>query len=204
MKTLARVVCVTGCWLMACGTTSIVSTWRSPEHRGSLSFRSVVVIAAVKSPATRRVMEDQLVKRLNVPAIASYRLAGRDSIYEHGPVDGPLRELIRDGRFDGAIVMRLAAVDRETSWVPGRWMGPYWGWRGWGMWDPGHYDTDTYVRMETNVYSLPDEQLIWAASSQTVNPANISQLTEATMDAVVSELKKQGLLRGRRPIAARE
>lgn len=185
-----------GCSLAACSTTSIVSTWKDPELT-RLSFREVVVVAVTKSPVTRRVMEDQLVSRLRVRAVASYTLS------KAPPIEEELHDLIGQKGYDGAVVMRLVSVDREAQWVPGTWAGPYWGW-GWGsmggMFDPGHYTYDTNVRMETNVYSLPDEKLVWAATSRTVNPASVDELVDETLDAIAKELRRQGLV-GRRPLA---
>lgn len=188
MKTLTKIVCVTGLVLAACSTTSIVSTWKRPDV-SKIAFNRVVVIAATRDPATRRAVEDQLVGRLKGRAVSSYTLTPQ------GPVDDELHALILQRQFDGAIVMRVSAIEREADWVPGTWSGPYYGYGAMDYWgDPGHYETNTNVRVETNVYELPGEQLIWAASSKTVNPKNVKELIDETVDVVAKELKKQGLV----------
>lgn len=180
MSSLARIAVLSGV-LAGCTSTWLGSTWQSPAI-STLTFERVVVIAHTKGEAARRSMEDQLVSRSSFPAVASYKLSAT------APVEDELHELVLKGNFDGAIVMRVVAVDREADWVPGTWIGPYWGSFGWGMFDPGYYEIDTYVRVETNMYTLPDEQLVWAASSSTVNPASVKQLVNQTVDKVAREL----------------
>jgi hypothetical protein len=173
--------------LAGCSTTSVVSSWRGPGLE-KLAFNRVVVIASARTEATRRVMEDQMVRRLEVPAVASYTLSPKP------PVEDELHEFVMRGQFDGAIVIRVVSVRREAEWVPGTWIGPYYGSYGWGMFDPGHHELETVVRVETNVYALPEEQLIWAATSRTANPASVDHLVDETLEAISRELKRQGLL----------
>jgi hypothetical protein len=167
--------------LAGCTSTWIGATWQSPTLT-TQRFERVVVIAHAKGEAERRSMEDQLVRRLSVPAVPSYALSAQP------PQEEQLHELVLAGNFNGAIVMRVAGVHREADWVPGTWIGPYWGSFGWGMFDPGYYEIDTYVRVETNMYTLPDEELVWAASSSTVNPTSLKQLVNETIDKVAREL----------------
>lgn len=189
MTALARIAVLSGL-LAACSSTWVASTWKSPAL-DTLTFERVVVIAHTKGEAARRTMEDQLVSRLSVPAVASYRLSAKP------PVEDQLHELVLGGQFNGAIVMRVVAVEKEADWVPGTWIGPYWGAFGWGMFDPGYYELNTWVRVETNMYSLPDEQLVWAASSSTENPISVKQLVNETVDRVAKELPLQRLVRPR-------
>jgi hypothetical protein len=187
MKTLPQLACVCAAVLAACATTAIVSTWKKPGL-STISFQNIVVVAGASDPSTRRKAEDRLVQRLRIPAVASYTLTAA------GPVDQELRGLVRKGNFDGAIVVRVIAVEKESVWVPGTSSGPYYGQLGWPMSDRGYMATDTYVRVETNVFRLPDEELLWAASSKTVNPTGLNEVIDETIDAVAAELKKQGLI----------
>lgn len=204
MKTTSRLVPFFAVLVLAsCSSTQLLSTWKRPDVR-EINFQRVVVIAAAKDPAIRRAVEDQLVSRLRGPAVSSYTLSP-----DAPPVDDELHALIQQGNFDGAIVMRLASIDRETEWVPGTWSGPYYGYGYgygtmdyWGMSDPGHYETSTVLRIETNVYELPSEQLIWAASSKTTNPKNLKQLVNETIEVISKQLKKERLI-SEKPLAAR-
>ena len=52
-------------------------------------------------------------------------------------------------------------------------MWGYWGY-GWGaVYDPGYLQADTVVTLESNVYSVPREELLWSSRSETISPSSI-------------------------------
>jgi hypothetical protein len=54
--------------------------------------------------------------------------------------------------------------------------------------------TDTIVNIETLVYDLKANKLIWAAKSQTTNPERVDTLIKELVSAAAAEMKKQGLV----------
>jgi hypothetical protein len=78
--------------------------------------------------------------------------------------------------------------------VPGTYAGPYWAFGGWPMYDYGYVQTDTVVRVDTNIYSVPDNRLVWASASKTFNPGSARKLVDSVAKAVAKEMKKEGLV----------
>jgi hypothetical protein len=86
---------------------------------------------------------------------------------------------VKQEGFDGAVIMRPVAVDKETSYVPGQAyvvpshygsMWGYWG-TGWGYaYDPGYVKQDQIVSVEGNVYSVADDKLVWPAAPRRTIP----------------------------------
>ena len=77
--------------------------------------------------------------------------------------------------------------------------GPYWGGYygyGWGgAWGTGtDIRTDTIVTVETLVYSLKQNKLLWAGQSKTTNPSNVDSFVKELAAGAVREMKKVGLL----------
>jgi hypothetical protein len=172
----------------SCATTTILSTWKKPGV-SQLSFQKVVVIVPVRDGAMRRSAEDRLVAALApTPAVPSYQV-----LTKPGSTDDELKAAVKAGGFDGALVMRVASVDRETTWVPGSYAGPYYTYGAWGWYDRGYTRTDTYVQVETNIYALPQEDLIWGATSRTVNPSGLQNLIAEVTDSLRDELQNEGL-----------
>jgi ABC-type uncharacterized transport system auxiliary subunit len=68
--------------LVGCGpSTEIVKTWQEPTATLTRSpDNKALVIAMVKDETSRRVIEDQLVKRMNGNAVASYTLLTADML----------------------------------------------------------------------------------------------------------------------------
>ena len=139
-------------------------------------------------------MEDRLAEK--VPnSVQSYRLeqSGRSSD------SAAIRRKFADMGFDGAVIMKVADVDANyvytsgTYWGPSRYgFGYSWG-NAWGYpYDPGY--PDRIVTLETQVYSLGDDRLIWAGRSETTNPRSVGKLTDSVIKHVMKALHNDGLL----------
>jgi hypothetical protein len=50
------------------------------------------------------------------------------------------------------------------------------------------------VSIETLIYSLNNDKLLWAGTSRTSNPAGLSSLVDEVADAVAREVVKEGLI----------
>ena len=103
--------------------------------------------------------------------------------------------------------MRPVSKDKRTTYNPGTWMNPYystfWGYYGYGwgsMYIPGSVEQDTIIVVETTIYSIPRNQLVWAAVSETKNPKTLQRFVEDLVKESVKELHKQGLARGHRQV----
>jgi len=171
--------------LAACGSTTVLSSWKAPGPPPT--FHKMLVVAASKDPSLRRAAEDDFAAR-NANVTPSYQVIPENEI---GNAEA-IRARVKAGGFDGAVVMRVTSVDKEQSWVPGGWGYSYWPG---GLWaEPGYMQTDTRVRVETNVYSVPDDRLVWSSATQTVNTASVRSLVKDTAVAVDKEMRKQGFV----------
>jgi hypothetical protein len=104
--------------------------------------------------------------------------------------------------------MRAVGTEKEISSSPGGyyWGAPYYGsfWGtgyygyGWGaVYDPGYIRTDTIVKVETLIYDMKTDKLVWAGLSQSTNPDRVDTLIKELVAAAAAEMKKQGLIRAR-------
>jgi hypothetical protein len=100
----------------------------------------------------------------------------------------------------GVVVMRPVLVDKEISSRPtnsGPMYGGFWGGyygHGWGSAYGGEIRTDTIVVIETLVYGLRENKLLWAGQSKTRNPRDVNRLVEDTAAQVARELERLGLI----------
>jgi hypothetical protein len=73
--------------------------------------------------------------------------------------------------------------------------GGYWV----GMWPtvyaPGYTVTDTLVSVETRVYSVPQDKLLWSGKSVTTNPTKVDSFVKELSEKTAGELQKAGLLK---------
>jgi len=63
------------------------------------------------------------------------------------------------------------------------------------MYIPGTSEQVTVVVVETTIYSVPRNQLLWAAVSETTNPKQLQSFVEDLVKQSVKEMQKQGLAR---------
>ena len=167
--------------LFSCGpSTKIVKTWMEPGASVSQSpSNKTLVISMVKDETSRRVIEDQLVKRLEGKGVASYTIVTTDLLKTAN--EATLKQKLTDGQFTHVLLMRLADVEKETSYVPGTTTGFYGGYGryygyGAGMYSsPGYYTTDKNYFVETIVYSVSPDKLLWTGTTKTVNPSKIDK-----------------------------
>lgn len=187
--------------LVSCGpSTKLEKSWVEPGASVSASASNkTLVIAMVKDETSRRVIEDHLVKRIGSQAVSSYTLISTDMLKE-GSEQG-LTKVISDGKFTHILLMRLADVEHETSYVPGTTTsfyggyGRYYGY-GAGMYStPGYYTTDKNYFVETTVYSTNPDKLIWTGTTKTVNPSKMEKAVNDIADAVAEKMKSDGFLK---------
>lgn len=188
----ALALCLAG----ACHSTQVAATWSEPTAR-PLSFHRSVTVFASKSETYRRTMEDKMAAQFP-NAVPSYRVLGSTDVNDANAV----RKVLADSGFDGAIMMHVAQVENEVNYTPSAYyygapyasFAGYWG-SAWGYpYDPGYYTTDVVVSVETEIYSLKNDKLIWAARTETTNPDSAEKLGSSVIKHVKHQLKKDGLL----------
>ncbi|HWM67181.1 MAG TPA: hypothetical protein VNO35_11410 [Steroidobacteraceae bacterium] len=192
-----------GWWcLTACVSTTFTSTWKAPDVEPvNPTGKTVAAVFVSSDEGRRRVAEDVLVRKLNergAHGIAAYTLIPTEQLRDMNAVHTRLAQ----AGVEGVVVMRVIGKSQQISYTPSvatfppyyRRLSGYWGY-GWGaVYEPGYLRTDTLVSVETLVYSLEKDALLWAGTSRTTNPSNIDRFVDELADAVGTEMTKQGLL----------
>jgi hypothetical protein len=185
---------------VSCGpSTEIVKTWREPGATvNAAEPNKVLVIAMVKDETSRRVIEDELVKRIKTKSVVSYSILPPEVLKEGN--DEVLNQKLSEGKFTHILMMRLADVEKDTYYVPGTTTGYYGGYGrfygyGAGFYsDPGYYTTDKNYFVETTVFSVNPNKLIWTGTTKTVNPSKIEKTVNDIADVVADKMKSDGFL----------
>jgi hypothetical protein len=202
-KALKLLALLSAVLLSACAST-FSTTWKDPKAT-PLEFKSqkVVAIVLIKDPSTRRLAEDRLAQQ-----IAAYGAQGRP-LYSMLPDantsnEQETRAALEAAGVKGAIVMRPIAVDRDvkiTEPYEDQSYASFWGgYYGYGMslsFSTGSSEPTVKEKMtvyvETLVYSLKQNKLVWGGRSKTVDPDTLAELIQTLSKATVLELKREGL-----------
>ena len=187
--------------LVSCGpSTKIEKSWMEPGASVSPSgSNKTLVVAMVKDDTSRRVIEDQLSKRIGSGAVSSYTIVSSEML--KGASEDALKQKVTEGNFTHILLMRLADIEKETSYVPGTTTsfyggyGRYYGY-GAGMYStPGYYTTDKNYFVETTVYTVNPDKLVWTGTTKTVNPSKLDKAVNEIADAISEKMKKDGFLK---------
>ncbi|HEX5055474.1 MAG TPA: hypothetical protein VFX02_03150 [Gammaproteobacteria bacterium] len=183
--------------LSAC-TSTFVSSWRAPDAQ-PLQVGGAKVAAAVMAQdgPSRRMAEDTLAQEISkhgAQGVALYTLVPDTDLSDEGEV----RSELEQAGVAGLVIMRPVGVDKEVvatpsagPTYPGYWGGYHYGWA--NPWPSGIH-TNTIVYVETQVYSLDQNKLVWSGQSKTTNPQQVDNLVEELAAATAKELERQGLL----------
>jgi hypothetical protein len=186
--------------LAACSGTRLSDVWRDPQYSGE-PFHQVAVFVLGSDPAVRRLVEDEVVRRLpmNTRGIGGYGLVP-DA--ERGDIEKAL-ERLRAGGYDGAMIARLVGVDGPTPWATGslkqvpvsyRTLSNYYVNATEEAERSSALSTPTVVRVQMNVYAVASQALVWSAASRTFNPEETRDVAGDVAKVAVEELQKAGLL----------
>jgi hypothetical protein len=190
--------------LAGCAGTTFQSTWKAPDA-GPLGFAGQKVVAMVVVPdeATRRGAEDELAVQLTqrgVEGLPSSAVIPANEIKDKDKVKARLEK----AEVAGVVVMHVTNKEQQLSATGATYVGPtysgfYGGFYGWGwnmpMYDPGYVRMETLVYVETLVYSLKQDKLVWAGKSKSTNPTKVDALIKAIIDGAVADMQKAGLVR---------
>jgi len=195
--------------LAGCASTQFISTWRPPDAEpATFANRKVAAVVLSTEESVRRGAELELARLISARGalgVPAYTLVDSAVLKneEHGTAEA--KAAFARAGIAGAVVMRLVGKDQEYSTTPGTvsawgdpfyssFWGGYWGW-GWGMvYTPGTLRTDTKVYIETLIYDLASDQLLWAGKSVTTNPSSAKALLDEVAHSVAQQLRKEKLV----------
>jgi hypothetical protein len=212
---MATTIRIAGAWLAAaalsaCASSAFVSSWQAPDAAPlQVEGSKVAAIVMMSDLSSRRAAEDALVRELDA------RGARGIALYTIAPDANPdnedaVRAALEQAGVAGSVVMRPVRTEKEIVGTATDFGGPlfgprygmFWGgYYGYGWRSPwslrlggGEIRTDTIVSVETLVYSLRQNMLVWAGQSRTTNPGNVDRLVRDTAGQVARELERRGLI----------
>jgi hypothetical protein len=201
MKPFAKrfVLFLLACSLLpaSCATTKMTDVSRDENYRGTI--RKVVVVGIFKESDTRKIFEDEFADRLRargLDAIASRKLVSDAEMPDKDFVIGKIRSF----GADTVVVTRVMDMETVKSYVPGQSfaMPAYYGYYG-GYYSysyrPGYTLQEGFAYMETNLYNVGDEKLIWSGRSTTKLTETRYELIQAYVKTMIDALSEAKLVR---------
>jgi hypothetical protein len=209
MKTILRntsvaLLTTAGLILTGCSSTQFTTTWSAPDVQLTHIEPGAKVGALVMHPevALERVVEEALAAELTkrgAVGIAAYTILG--DIEPRN--EEAARNAFAEAGAEAVVVMRGISEQTEMDYraptyysapsYSGFW-GGYYGYHWNTVYDPGYLRTSKVVTVETLVYDLESNELVWAGRSRTVDPSKLSTFIREIVDEVAKEMRKAGVL----------
>jgi len=199
--------------LTACNktTTSISQSYRNPGYEQTV-FKKLFVIGVAENDESRQAFENAFAKAIadeGGGAEGSWGVLPKSTQLE----EEEIRAALAAGDFDGVLITRLLSVDKDQEYTPTstynhprtRYYGGGGGLYGYGYYgfygttyaqvhEPGYFETSTTIRLETNLYSVANDGLVWTGQSETVDPESIPDARASMTAAVAKKLKEENLI----------
>ena len=195
--------------LFSCASTKISQSWVDPGNKKSYS--NLLIIGIANSEQTRRAYESYFVEELSangIKAEASYKLIKSNVEIDRESVT----KAIKGMDIDGVIVTHMVSVDEETVYrapttvVYGGGYGGYYGGASYGslynyyphvnsyVHQPGYYTTHETYTLETSLYDVVSEELVWSARTRTFSPESVDEVIVDLTKLLVKDLTDKKLI----------
>lgn len=192
--------------LAACaGSTHLVERWNDESYVDQPKLKKVLVLGIFQDEVQRRAFEAEFVAQVNAgsdEAIAGYTLMPEQSDYDE---KSEIAAAVAQAGADSVLITSFKGASKQQRYVPpsydyvpsmgmGYGYGAYYGAAYQAVYRPGYTVTDTIVQLETRVYAVAEEKLIWAGNTQSINPESEKKITAELVKLVTNDMRKSGLI----------
>ncbi len=189
--------------LATAASTQFVSTWRNPKAGPIDATVKMATFVISSDDALRLGPEETLAAEL--------RSRGMDAVAGYTVLPGELakdtekaKEFLKNTGITGAILMRVVGYEKETrrpavttSTYTTTYYSTFWGYwnQSWTtVYEIGTQSSPRRVAIETLIYSVEQDQLIWAGESESTDPKDVRAFAKQLVDAIGEEMRKAGLI----------
>ena len=184
--------------------TKLLSSWSDPSAP-IITGKKVLVVFMDSDMEKRKAVETEMAKYIPNAVLGYTLLPDRSMLQDTEATRFQLKrneiEYVVALRYDGTVPQfnaKTTDVYKDQSDF-GSVAGMY------GYWDNGWKSAyqqqsitktnKTIVQVETKVFDVPTEKLIWSSKSQTVNPQNADEAVGGVIKANADAMRKDGLIK---------
>ena len=181
--------------LASCTSTKVVEHWSDPDFDAKL--KNIMVLSLNQSVKSRRVFEDGFLKSLKqrgIQSSGSYKLLPSNEDLNKEKV----KAAIAGSNIDGVLVLRPVKIIKEESYqrpTAGSKHTEFYAYVGryGSSYDPVAVE-DTVVHLETNLYAVDGEQLVWSGKTESFNPSDVKTLLTEMAEKILNEIGRTGFI----------
>lgn len=192
--------------LLACtGSTRLIESWHDEIYALGPNLETVLVLGVFQDDTQRRAFESKFVELVVAGgnrAVAGYTLMSEEQDYNDTQ---DIAAAVRKTNADSVLITSYKGIDKQQRYIPpsidyapamayGGYYGAYYGSAYRRVYNPGYTVIDTIVSLETRVYAVNPEKLVWAGNTKSVNAASSEKIVEELVKIVTDDMRSSGLI----------
>ena len=187
-----------GFLIISCAGTQLTHKQVNEDYKGK-PVSDILVIAITGNEDSRRSFERQFVaqlKSVGVEAISSEEAIPMPADLEMKKET--ILNAVNQFENDAVIITHLIDKEKKESYIRGENRGYYGSYHSRYTYsyarDPGYSTTSKTIRLETNLYDVKTEKLIWSGQSKTLSKDAKYQIINDVIKVVINELQINKLI----------
>jgi hypothetical protein len=186
------------CILASCTSVKLQS-WTDPAYEGQ-KIHKVAVIGVTNSDSTRRRYEDALAGGLveaGLEAVASYTILPHAEKLNRTELAFELSKIGVDSVIVTRSLGEREGVRYEIPTVTPDYFEGYYEFYDWSfdyVDEPGYVETYIETQLESNLYDVKSEKLIWSGRSRITDESSEMYNIKGEVAAIIKDLIKQGMI----------
>ncbi len=181
------------------GGAKFVKTWKNPDAqpvnwKGQKVAAFAITLLVANRDEAERILANELTQK-GAQGVPGHTLVAPKVEQDREAV----KRILADAGITGAVVMRVvdvkqeAAVKAGTPIYAGASSASFYGYL--VGYVPGTIDPKTTVMVETLVYSIEQDKLLWSGTSKTTDPRKVDEVIKKLANAAGSEIRKAGIVK---------
>jgi len=197
--------------MTGCGPTQkIACSWADPEAKSFGPYTKAFIIVLTQNKNNNYYLEQQMAKTLKsrgIDAVKSNDVFPPKFSVTQDLTKEQLAEAIKKTGCDAVLTLSVLDVKAVESYHPGTSYYPmsygYGGYYGYynyyypQVYSPGYYSVDKTYYLETNMYDMKSDKLVWSVQSEASNPTNLSDAFKSYSYMLIKHLQSKGLAKNK-------
>lgn len=215
------VVILSVLFIAACSKTKLSQTWSDPS--GTTTYNDIMVVAISDSEQLRRAYETYFADHLSdrgMESIASYKVISHKADMQLNEKDrSSFREIIEaaiiNSDVDAVLITHLVSIEEQdvyrsepayaigygAAYGPTYYTTSYYsnvyGYHGYVttyVSQPGYFDHESTYTLETNLYDVKTEELVWTTRSRTFAPESMDESIKEITGVIIDDLVSRKII----------
>ena len=197
-------------FLSSCSPSmKITGNWMNKDMMGKGHYKKIFLFVIASDMGAKQSVENAQAKAAaaeGITTVKSYEVFGPNFLAQK-PTNDQIMAKIRETGCDAVFTSALVDVKSETRYVPGTTNYAYTPYGGYGyygsfggyyghsayVYEPGYYTEDQTYFIESNLYDVKTEEIVWSVQSEAYNPTNVDNVARTYSALLFEKLRAEGI-----------